>query len=73
MLQINAQKITDEQKMKDIYNNKNLYLKLKSKIEKENEQKFRHTNIRNEEEKNPKPNIKDKRFKLLQKSKKNKR
>ena len=70
MLELKAENKTDEQKLKDIFNNKKLYLKLKAKIEKEDE-KYRHNNITGEEQ-NSIPNVKDNRFKLLQKSKRTK-
>ena len=71
IIHLKAQKKTDEQKMKDIFDNKRLYEKLKSKIEKDNNKKYRHNNIIDEEKKLI-PNIRDNRFKLLQKSKRTK-
>ena len=70
IIHIKPQKKTDEQKIKEIVNNKKLYEKLKSKLEKENE-KYRHDNIINDEQ-NLIPNNKDNRYKLLKKSKRTK-
>ena len=69
IIELKAKKKTDEQKMKEIFNNKRLYEKIKSKLEKDNE-KFRHTNIIDEEKKIEPNNNKDNRYKLLLKLKK---
>ena len=70
IIHIKPKKKTDEQKIKEIVDNKRLYEKLKSKLEKEKE-KYRHNNITNEEQ-NIIPNKKDNRYKLLKKSKRTK-
>ena len=69
-IELKAKEKSDEQKMKEIFDNKKLLEKMKSKLEKENENKYRHNNII-EDEKPSVPNI-DNRYKLLKNLKKTK-
>ena len=68
-IELKAKEKTEEEKMKEIFDNKKLLEKMKLKLEKENEKKYRHNNII--EERTTVPNI-DIRYKLLKNLKKTK-
>ena len=70
IIELKAQMKSDEEKMKDIFDNKNLLEKMKAKLEKE-KNKYRHNNIV-EEERIFIPNTPDLRFKILTRSKRSK-
>ena len=68
-IELKAREKTEEEKMKEIFDNKKLLEKMKLKLEKENEKKYRHNNII--EERTTVPNI-DIRYKLLKNLKRTK-
>jgi len=70
VIELKAKEKSDEQKMKEIFDNKKLFEKMRAKLEKENAKKYRHNNITGEEGP-PVPNI-DNRYKLLKNLKKTK-
>ena len=70
VIELKAKEKSDEQKMKEIFDNKKLLEKMRAKLEKENAKKYRHNNITGEEGTSV-PNI-DNRYKLLKNLKKTK-
>ena len=70
VIELKAKEKSDEQKMKEIFDNKKLFEKMRAKLEKENAKKYRHNNITGEEGTSV-PNI-DNRYKLLKNLKKTK-
>ena len=49
VIELKAKEKSDEQKMKEIFDNKKLFEKMRAKLEKENAKKYRHNNITGEE------------------------